>query len=172
MNRRRAFTLIEVTVVLTVLSIVWLSVTTVLYTLYRADHRLRDDLQREQAIDRVSMRLRLDTHEANSARIVLTDDGTNELVLLVADDKSIHYGMEEAHLYRIVREGDAVLHRDRFLVGRATSEWTLHHGEEASLVVLTLTAVDKRTEATRVWQIKAAVQSTTAANGETSEATP
>lgn len=164
MRRRRVgFTLIELTVVLTILSLVWLSVTGVLYTLYRADQRVRDDLQHEHAFDRFAMRLRLDAHAANSANLLELADGGHELVLTSASDRAIHYGMTSAGIYRIVRQGEVVLHRDAFIMGRATVQWELHSPEEPALIVLTWTSRDERTKAARVRQIKAAVASTSGA---------
>jgi len=159
--RRRCvgFTLIELLVVMTVLSLVWLSITCALNKLYRADQRLRDELQREQAMDRFAMRLRLDAHAASSAKLLEAAEGGEELVLSTEDERSIHYGSLEEGLYRVVRRGEAVLHRDKFLTGRATSEWVLQSPENPSLIVVTLTTRDRRTQSTRVRQIKAAVSS-------------
>ncbi|MBC8356240.1 MAG: prepilin-type N-terminal cleavage/methylation domain-containing protein [Planctomycetes bacterium] len=155
--RRRAFSLIELTVVLTVLSLVWLIVTSVIYTLYRADHRLRDDLQHEQALDSFVMRLRLDTHEARAAVLAPIAAGGTELVLSTADDKSIHYGVSEEGIYRVVQQADAVVHRDTFVIGRATGVWKLLPEETSSLVALTLTSRHGRSQTNRVRHIKAAV---------------
>ncbi len=157
MRRRHGFTLIEMIVVMTVLSVVWLSITCVLYTLYRADHRLRDDLQREHAIDRFAMRLRLDARAASSANLLANAEGGDELVLSTVEERSIHYGLSDEGVYRIVRQGEAILHRDMFFTGRATSEWALRSPDDPTLVILTLTFRDGRTQSTRVRQIKAAV---------------
>ena len=160
MRRRHAgFTLIELTVVLTILSLIWLSVTCVLYTLFRADHRLRDELQREYAIDRFAVRLRLDAHAASSGNIIEVTTGGRELVLSHGDERAIHYGMSDEGVYRVVREGETVLHRDTFLTGRATSEWELHMPGDLPLIVVTWTYRDGRTESTRVRRIKAATAS-------------
>jgi len=158
-RRRDGFTLIELTVVLTVLSLVWLSITCVLYTLYHADHRLRDDLQREHALDRFAMRLRLDAHAASSANLLELAEGGNELVLSTVEERSIHYGMSDEGVYRVVQQGEAVLHRDNFLTGRATCAWVLQPPDNPKLIVVTLTTRDGRTQSTRVLQIKAAVTS-------------
>lgn len=173
MRRRHAgFTLIELTVVLTVLSLIWLSITCVLYTLFRADHRLRNELQSEYAIDRFALRLRLDAHAASSANIMEVATGGNELVLSTVDERAIHYGMSDEGLYRVVREGETVLHRDTFLTGRATSEWELHMPSELSLIVVTWTSRDDRTESTRVRRIKAATASHPATVVEPAEVSP
>lgn len=156
-RRRAAFTLIEILVVLSVLSLVWLSITCVLYTLYRADHRLRDGLQREQAIDRFAIRLRLDAHAASSANLLELAEGGSELVLSNVDERSIHYSVSEEGISRFVRQGDAVLHQDKFLTGRAASEWVLRSSGNSTLIFLTLTLQDERTQSTRVQRIKAAV---------------
>lgn len=160
MRRRHAgFTLIELTVVLTVLSLVWLSVTCVLYTLFRADHRLRNELQSEYAIDRFALRLRLDAHAASSANVIEVTTGGSELVLSHGDERAIHYGMSDEGVYRVVRQGETVLHRDTFLTGRATSEWELHMPAVPSLTIVTWTSRDGRAASTRVRRIKAAVAS-------------
>ena len=156
-QRTRGFSLIELTAVLTVLSLVWLSITCILYTLYRADHRLRDELQREHAIDRFTMRLRLDSHAATSARLLETPEGSSELVLSAKDDRKIHYSMADEGLRRVVREGELVVHRDTFLTGRSVSQWRLQPADDPSLVVLTVTSRDKRSRTVRARQIKAAV---------------
>ena len=160
MRRQHAgFTLIELTVVLTVLSLVWLSVTCVLYTLFRADHRLRIELQSEYAIDRFAARLRLDAHAASSATSIEVATGGRELVLSNVDERAIHYGMSDEGVYRVVREGETVLHRDTFLTGRATSEWELHTPEIPSLTIVTWTSRDGHAASARVLRIKAAVAS-------------
>ncbi|MDA1051498.1 MAG: type II secretion system protein [Planctomycetota bacterium] len=171
MKRQRAgFTLLELTVVLTVLSLVWLCITSVLYTLYRADHRLRDDLQSEQAVDRFAMRLRLDAHDASSANLLERNDGGSELVLLTVDGRAIHYGMSDEGIYRVVRKSEAVVHQDAFLTGRAVPEWELHSPDDPSLIVLTLTSRDSRTQSTRVRHIKAAVSTANLPVAESPEA--
>ena len=154
---RMGSTLIELTVVLTVLSLVWLSITCALYTLYRADIRLRDDLQYEQSLDRFAMRLRLDAHAASSAELVERDEGGKELVLSTEGRRSIHYGISDQGVYRVVREGEAILHRDKFLTSRVTSQWELQSPQEHALIVVTLAERDARSQATRVQQIKASV---------------
>ena len=156
-RQRNGFTLIEVTVVLTILSVVWLSITCVLYSLYRAEHRLRDELQRERAINRLAMRLRLDAHAAASAKLLKLNGGGDELVLSTEDERSIHYGRSDEGVYRVVRSGEMVLHQDSFFIGQATFEWVLQSREDPSLIVLALTAWDERTRSTRVRRIKAAV---------------
>jgi hypothetical protein len=134
-----------------------------LYTLYRADHRLRDDLQREHALDRFAMRLRLDAHAASSPNLLELAEGGLELVLLTVDERSIHYGMSDEGVYRVVQQGEAVVHRDKFLTGRATVAWELQPLDNPSLIVVTFTTRDGRTQATRVRQVKAAVTSARAA---------
>ncbi|MCA9121650.1 MAG: prepilin-type N-terminal cleavage/methylation domain-containing protein [Planctomycetaceae bacterium] len=157
MRRRDGVTLIELTVVLTILSLVWLSVTCVLYSLYRADQRLRDDLQRDHALDRLAMRLRLDAHAASSVSVNNVDDNISELVLTVDGTRSVHYSDFEGGVYRIVRQGEAVIHQDAFLTGRGKTEWQIETGQVGRLIDATLTVqvVPVGTRWTR--NIKAAV---------------
>jgi len=157
MSRRHGVTLIELLVVMTILSLVWLSITSVLYSLYRADHRLRDDLQREHALDRCAMRLRLDAHAASSVNLVEQEDGTTELVLASDDERSIHYGEAEQGVYRVVLRAETVLHQDIFLTGNANSEWTLQRADDATLVTLTMTSESKGSAMSRVRRIKTGV---------------
>lgn len=168
--RRAGVTLIELIVVMTVLSVVRLSITTVLYTLYRADHRLRDDLQCEFAMDRLANRLRLDAHSATSANLLDLAEGGHELVLSIADERNVHYGLSDEGVYRIVRKGAAILHQDVFLVGHATADWELRSTEDPSLIVLTLTTQEGRSQSTRVRRIKAAVAPTHITEFKTTEA--
>ena len=168
--RRTGVTLIELIVVMTVLSVVWLSITTVLYTLYRADHRLRDDLQCEFAMDRLANRLRLDAHSATSANLLDLAEGGHELVLSIADERNVHYGLSDEGVYRIVRKGAAILHQDVFLVGHATANWELRSPPDPWVIVLTLTTREGRSQSTRVRRIKAAVAPTHITESKTIEA--
>jgi hypothetical protein len=108
------------------------------------------------------MRLRLDAHAASSAELVELAEGGHEIVLSTVDERTIHYGMSEEGVYRVVREGETVLHRDKFLTGRATGEWVLQAPEDHAMIVVTLTARDTRAQSTRVRRIKAAVASASA----------
>lgn len=157
MRRRPGFTLIELSAVMAILSLVWISVTSVLYTMHRADHRLRDELQRDQALNRLAMRLRTDAHTAFSASLADVETGGSELVLINSDERSIHYGRSDEGVYRTVRQGSTVLHTDRFLVGRGTAEWNIRTSEGLTLVTLSLTRRDERSEAVHVRRINAAV---------------
>jgi prepilin-type N-terminal cleavage/methylation domain-containing protein len=169
-QRRAGFTLIELTVVMTILSLVWLSITCVLYTLYRADHRLRDELQHEHAMNRLATRLRLDAHTAHSANLLDRAEGGNELVLTTVEQRNVHYGVSDEGVYRIVRKDEAILHRDVFRVGRVTEQWELRSSADPSLIVVTLTSRDGRSQSTRIQRIKAAVATTQVAVAKTTEA--
>lgn len=170
MKRRYGVTLIELLVVMTILSFVWLSISSVLYSLYRADHRLRDDLQREHALDQCTIRLRLDAHAASSAKLVELESGTTELVLSSDDKRSIHYGKAEQGIYRVVVRSEMVLHQDIFLTGHATSEWALHRADDAVLVTLTLTSQTEGSDVTRIRRIKTAVTPMTLSVAKATEA--
>lgn len=156
-QKRRAVTLIELTAALTVLSLLWLAVTSVLYSMHRANHRLRIELQQDQAFDRFSIRLRRDAHEASSASINEEPDRSSELVLSAAQATSVHYGASVDGFYRVVRKGDSTVHQDEFRTGNATSGWELDTSGNSTMIVLTLTSNDKQGQSITPRKIKASV---------------
>src|SRR5436305_829200 len=104
--------LIELLVIISIMSIVTGVSATSLAGLYRVHRRQARDVEQAMAIDRLTTRLRTDAHEAAETAV----DG--DLVLNLADRRSIRYSYEAPRIIRHVKRDESVLHRDTFVMPR------------------------------------------------------
>ena len=104
--------LIELLVIISIMSIVTGVSATSLAGLYRVHRRQARDVEQAMAIDRLTTRLRTDAHEAAETAV----DG--DLVLNLADGRSIRYSYEAPRIIRHVKRDESVLHRDTFVMPR------------------------------------------------------
>ncbi len=171
MNRKRtAVTLIEVTMTLTILSVVWLAITTTIYTLHRADHRVRDALQAERSVDQFAMRLRSDAHSAIDVTLRTNEDDSEQLRLSVSANREVHYRFTDGLIQRTIIEANKSIGHDSFATNCVGVQWELVEFDTSALVVARLRSRDKKTDASRRREVKAALPRTSRSGSREEEA--
>jgi Tfp pilus assembly protein FimT len=113
-SRRAGKSLVEALVIISLMSVIMGLAATSLASLFRLRYVITRDAEQAASLDRLSMRLRLDAHEANS---VAVDNGC---ILNFADGRSIQYFIAAPRIVREVRRVDQVAHRDTFSLPRHT----------------------------------------------------
>jgi len=111
MNARRSGkTLIEMLILISLTSMVLGTVATTLIALFKTDRQVRRDVEQQTTLARLGSRFRTDAHAARTCQI----DKTCELIW--PDGRVVRYALEGQRLSREVRNGDAVEHRDAFVL--------------------------------------------------------
>ena len=139
---RRGITLVEMSVVVTLTSLVLMLATTTLATLLRVNKQLNDDLAQDVALARLASHWRADVHAAEGS--VMDED----CVLTLPDQRSIRYRFAAPAVTREVLKGDAKLHRDAFvLAGQARARFVREPGEGSRILRLEIERADLRDRA-------------------------
>lgn len=107
---RRGKSLIEMLIIISVFSIVLGLTATTLVALFKTDRQVRRDLDQLTSLARLASRLRTDAHAAASCRI------DQACVLGLPDGRIVRYAAEGGKLKREVLRGEAVEHRDAFVL--------------------------------------------------------
>lgn len=136
-SRRRGYSLIESLVVIVLTGTTLTVVTLMMHTLHRTEHRWREDLRTQRALEQLAFRLRQDAHGATSVTIGQSrGDRSKSLTLATADEQTIVYSSSPAAIERVVQRGERVAHRDRFLLAAAVdSFWTIDTRFERPVIV-------------------------------------
>ena len=135
MTRRRGKTLVEMLVLISVLTIILGLVATSLVVLFKTDRQVRRDLEQVTALARLSSKFRADAHAAASCQVADSCD------LALPDGRVVRYAAGPQCITREVRRGDAVEHRDAFLLpATATAKFELPDELQGRLVRLSISA--------------------------------
>lgn len=123
MNRRGA-SLLETMVAIGLSGIVATIVTTLLAAMWRAEQRLRADLNERQSLSRLELALRQDVHEA-------TDGNVSEdqlLTLNLGEQDVIMYSVDRHRIVRTKHSGANIDHRESFtLASDAGIQWSIEN---------------------------------------------
>ena len=139
--RRDGYTLIETLVVIAIVGVTLTIVALTMHTLYRAEHRLRDDLQGQQMLERLGDQLRTDAHQAVA---VATKNGPEDppariLTLTVSKDRSIEYSLGTSGIARTVKHGNDVEHREQYPFAAASGNfWIVDAARQRPFIALHL----------------------------------
>lgn len=126
-RRRRAFSLVEMLVVVALGSAILGMVGVCLQGMYRAEQRTRQQMTQHAALTQLGLQLRADAHEAVRAeRTEPAKPGdTAELVLNVRDGRTITYRADRGQAERTVQRGEQVVHHDAFRLPGVRVAWAL-----------------------------------------------
>jgi hypothetical protein len=135
MNRaRRAKTLIEVAIVVSIMSVALMLSATTLVALFRVEGQIRSSEAHRLALSRLASHWRADVHAAVTASL---DLGCR---LTTPDGRIIHYEFATPEIKREVRRGGEVLHRDAFVLApQSQAEFSLIGESPAEIVRLSIT---------------------------------
>jgi type II secretory pathway pseudopilin PulG len=109
-GRRPAKTLIEMLILMSMLSVILGMVATTLIALFKTDRQIRRDLAQQATLARLDNRFRSDVHAAKSCQV------GDACALALPDGRVVHYTPDGERLRREVRRGEAVEHRDAFVL--------------------------------------------------------
>lgn len=141
MPRRRAYSLVECLVAITLLGSLLGTVTLTLTAMYRSDRRLRDALDQERALELFTARFRSDVHEAHSASISKPTEANApacELLLRSSEDQTIQYSLRPRDVERVVRRGATIVHRETYGLAAATATWQIREDPKPAMVSVSL----------------------------------
>ncbi len=135
---RGGFTLVEMTVVLSLLAVILPLAAGTLVFLLRAQSQSADALRDAMALTQLSHTFRGDVHAAQSAKVSSGSSADGELTLELADGRTIEYHAlpQEGAISRVVERGKTVERRERFRIGTAQPKFTLaDQGREVALTI-------------------------------------
>jgi type II secretory pathway pseudopilin PulG len=133
-NDRRARSLLELMVVLTVMSIVLSAISLTMWSLVRIERQMSRDVAQLTGHARLAKLWRADAHVALRAN--LKEDCTFAL----ANGRSVRYWIDGERLRREARQAATVEHRETFeLPTGARASFTLSKSAERELAVLSIT---------------------------------
>jgi prepilin-type N-terminal cleavage/methylation domain-containing protein len=110
----RAYTLVELLVVLTITSLVLTSVAVALTSLFRAEGNIRDRVNRAEIHARLGFQLRSDAHRASAVAPLPGENAPHGFVLSGPDGLRVEYRTGAERVVRTVSRGDQIAHRDSF----------------------------------------------------------
>lgn len=140
---QRGFTLLEVIVAISLVSVVMGGATVLLQGVWRVEHSVRHHQADLAGAFRLSESFRNDVHATQPDMVSLarSTTGTATLVLRLPDERIVEYTAGAAQVERIARRGSEVLHRDTFLLKpESTVEWQLAAADDASPLIAMLIA--------------------------------
>jgi prepilin-type N-terminal cleavage/methylation domain-containing protein len=136
-RQRAGWTLLELSIVVTISSIIFMLAAVTLAGVFRVKMQMAGDTEQDVSIARLATRLRADAHDALSAKIA---DGCE---LKLADGRTIRYAIVPAGVLREVAKAGVVEHRDSFrLPKRAQAAFSSSDQEHGQLLKLAIVAAE------------------------------
>jgi len=133
--RRPGYTLAELLVVIVLTSTVMGAMTVTLYSLTQADRTMRDDLDQQIQLQRLTEILRTDIHQSKD---VVLGTPPERLVVSAGDGSAVSYTIHGDWIDRQVeRDGVAVV-GDQYQIPPCAARWQVDKERVAPLVVLSL----------------------------------
>jgi prepilin-type N-terminal cleavage/methylation domain-containing protein len=125
MKNRHGFTMIELLVVISVISVILPLAGSTIFFLLRAQSQSAEALRDAMATTQLSHTLRSDIHAARTA----ASSGADEVSLEIDDARIIEYRcLPDGFVSRVVRRGTSVERRERFRVGDVRPRFKLAQG--------------------------------------------
>ncbi len=120
-RRRKGYWLLELVFVVGLTGVAFSLLAVALQTLMRASLRNQDLFVQQATLWRLDLQFRTDVHTAIDASAAAGSEAADELqhvLLLQADGRMIEYRADENLVQRVIRNGEVVVHRDRFALDR------------------------------------------------------
>jgi prepilin-type N-terminal cleavage/methylation domain-containing protein len=137
MTNRRAFTLIELIVVLSLLAVLLPMAGGTIFFLLRAESRSADALREATALSQFSHEFRSDVHAARRAQITTKRPAGPGLAFVLDESVTVEYQPEgNGFVSRTMRAGETVERREQFRLGNARSKFEIaDEGREVAVTV-------------------------------------
>jgi hypothetical protein len=107
---RAGKSLIEMLMLISTLSVILATVATMLIALMKTDRQVRRDLEQQTTLARLAEKFRTDAHAATRCQVGPVCE------LTLTDGRLVRYEARPGQIDREVRRGDAVEHRDGYLL--------------------------------------------------------
>ena len=120
---RKAFTLIEMILAVTVISFLLGSVAVALHLMFQVDGRLRKDLSYAVLLPRLSVQFRQDAHESLSITITDNQDESQVLTLEHGEDQIVRYQSSADGIVRRAYRDDEKLHHEVYAIQADAVRW-------------------------------------------------
>jgi prepilin-type N-terminal cleavage/methylation domain-containing protein len=137
-SRRKGYTLIEISVVATILSVMVLLTATTMHAMYSGSRRLRNQANVRSAMASLALQMRRDLHVSREASLREDELGNAAgLNLELPEGAQVTYETMEAGITRLEKQGGEVLHRDlyRLKTNRHKLNWSVSAGTPPRVVV-------------------------------------
>ncbi|MGO8751032.1 MAG: prepilin-type N-terminal cleavage/methylation domain-containing protein [Thermoguttaceae bacterium] len=165
-HARSGHTLIEMLVALMLITFVFGTIGLMMHVAGDANRRVRDEVELEHGLSRFAAQLRSDAHQAQSATTrdsAAPQARASVLSLALPEQRTIEYALVPHRVERVVRRGEAVLHRETYpLPASSLARWHLETGRAATMVSLLMepgaAAPTGRSPALDTYRMDAAVQ--------------
>lgn len=154
-TRRAGFSLIEMAVAVSILSVILALSTTTTISLFRLQRQFATETGLALQTDRLAAQWRLDVHHATSANL------TAGCQLQLPDGQSVHYDFQPPVVTRELHQGGERRHRDAFMLGEHAAVSFLASESDRRLLILRISPSENlslgRVPAVRPLQIEAAL---------------
>ena len=137
-NGRRAYTLIEILVVIAVTTTLMGIGLGILHTLIRLEGGSREEIQQRAAMGRLAVQFRRDVHAAKElikASEPASEEARPAWQLSIAPDRVVEYRVEPEQLVRTERAGSEILGEESFCLPEETNVSIARIGEAAPGIV-------------------------------------
>lgn len=136
-NSRRAWTLIEMTVVIPLMALLLSASAVLLTAVLRSHGMLWTDIQQCSARARLAVQLRTDAHGASS-----TESGSPQVCeFLLESGDTIHYEIKESSLHRELRQKEIAIEWEKFPLKGLSAAFAVDESQQRPLVRLTLESI-------------------------------
>jgi type II secretory pathway component PulJ len=108
--RRSGKSLIEMLMLMSILSVILATTSATLIALMKTDRQLRRDLDQQTALARLAEKFRFDAHAATTCQV------DTACQFAQSDGRTVRYEAAGGRVVREIRRGDAVEHRDSFVL--------------------------------------------------------
>ena len=143
--RREAFTLVELLTALTVFSTILGTMMLTLHAMRTTSRGFTQGIAAATQQERFATQLRLDTHQARNGvlkRARLEETADTLLQLTLADSRIVEYRLFEDRIERRARSGEAIVHRDSFVVSPLLDKgWSLDESRPFPLLTVQLNQI-------------------------------
>ncbi len=146
-RNRTAYSLIEMLVVMSLLSVVLGAIGLIMNTAYRTNQHMQKAIEYREQLDRFATRFRSDVHQA--ASVAMNDKDGNaaradRLTLTLSNGQTIEYRLGPDRVERFVRRGTKIEHYDTFQITPSpANEWTINRERICPLVSLVMQRASK-----------------------------
>lgn len=137
-RNRSGYSLIEMLIVISVISIVLATVAVALHTLVNVNRQIRDELPNSAMFTRLALQVRGDAHQALQFAADVRTDGTSLARFTLRDESVALYETKPAVFVRRLMRGEQQVHQEVFRIGRETSYRWSTRDEPRTIVTLSV----------------------------------
>lgn len=142
MRTRRGHTLLECLVAMSLFGVTLSTVGLTLHTMARSERLLGTALDADRELNRLTVQLRQDAHQATSASTTDVGEQTpthSVLSLALPDEETVQYTLQPERIERVLRHEQTVRHRETYrLPAAAVGRWQVQAERPVPLVSLVL----------------------------------